>query len=325
MFIDARQLADGAVADTTVCIIGGGVAGITIALELEKSGIDCIVLESGGHEADDATRDLYRGENVGLPYDFADGCRSRFLGGSSNCWGGWCRPFEDIDFQQRDWVPNSGWPFGAEEVAPYYARTHELLQLGPVNYDPAFWEAAVGRADVRRLPLTGKKIEDVLIQFSPPSRFGKVYHDRLSAAKHANVYLYSNVVDIETDRSGQTVNAVQVKTLTGRSVAVRAKQYILAAGGIENARLLLAANKIAPNGVGNNHDLVGRYYMDHPRVYWGRITPKDPAYRNKFFDHKFHYLNKAVSANGTCIAGNLKLKSAVQKDERVLNSHVWFS
>ncbi|MGB9150432.1 MAG: FAD-dependent oxidoreductase, partial [Burkholderiales bacterium] len=325
MFIDTRQLGDGAVADTTVCIIGGGVAGITIALELEKSGIDCIVLESGGHEADDATRDLYRGENVGLPYDFADGCRSRFLGGSSNCWGGWCRPFEDIDFQQRDWVPNSGWPFGAEEVAPYYARAHELLQLGPVNYDPSFWEAAINRADVRRLPFTRQKIYDVICQFSPPSRLGKAYRDQLSSAKHVRIYLYANAVDIRTDDGGQTVRTVHAKTLSGRLVSARAKQYILATGGIENARLLLASNKITPNGIGNSLDLVGRYFMDHPRVYWGSVTPKDRNYRNKLYDHKFHYLNKAVAANGTCVAGNFRLASSVQEEERILNSQLWFS
>ncbi|MGB8600452.1 MAG: FAD-dependent oxidoreductase, partial [Burkholderiales bacterium] len=278
MFIDTRQQSEGTTVETTVCIIGGGVAGITIALELEKKGIACVLLESGGHEADDATRDLYRGENVGLPYDFADGCRSRFLGGSSNCWGGWCRPFEDIDFKQRDWVANSGWPFGQEEVAPYYARTHELLQLGPVNYDSAFWVKAVNRADVQLLPLTKNKIEDVLIQFSPPARFGKVYHDELSKAKFSSVYLYANVVNIETDAGGQSVKRVHVKTLSGRSISVHAKQFVLAAGGIENARLLLASNKIQLNGIGNQHDVVGRYFMDHPRIYWGKITPKDPKY-----------------------------------------------
>ncbi len=325
MFIDTRQLIEGAAVETTVCIIGGGVAGITIALELEKQGIDCCLLESGGHDADDATRDLYRGENVGLPYDFADGCRSRFLGGSSNCWGGWCRPFEDIDFKQREWVPHSGWPFGPEEVKPYYQRTHDLLQLGPVNYNPAFWQAAVNRADVRRLPLTNNKILDLIIQFSPPARFGKVYHDALDKAQHATIYLYANVINIETDADAKTVRAVQVKTLTGRSINVRAKQFILATGGIENARLLLASNKTQANGIANDHDVVGRYFMDHPRVYWGKVRPKDSMYRNKLFDHKFHYLNKAVSAGGTYIAGNFKLKSAVQTEERVLNSQVWFS
>src|ERR1044071_95785 len=110
MFINARQVEEGSSFNATVCIIGGGVAGITIALELKKQGIPVCIVESGGHTADNATRDLYRGESTGLPYIFSDGCRSRFLGGSSNCWGGWCAPMDAQDFQHRDWVNESGWP-----------------------------------------------------------------------------------------------------------------------------------------------------------------------------------------------------------------------
>src|SRR5262249_59177603 len=98
MFIDSRRLVEGALIEAEICIIGGGAAGLTLALELDRQGVRTCVLESGGFRADDATRDLYRGDNVGLPYRFADGCRSRFLGGSSNCWGGWCRPLDEHDF-----------------------------------------------------------------------------------------------------------------------------------------------------------------------------------------------------------------------------------
>jgi choline dehydrogenase-like flavoprotein len=118
MFIDSRNVEQRAVIETTICIIGAGVAGITLALEMDKHGIDTVLLESGGYKPDDATRDLYRGENVGIPYTYADGSRSRFLGGSSNCWGGWCRPLDSWDFEKRDWVTDSGWPFGLDELRP---------------------------------------------------------------------------------------------------------------------------------------------------------------------------------------------------------------
>ena len=128
MFIDSRSVEDGAVIETTVCIIGAGVAGITLARELEQQGISACLLESGGYKADSETRDLYRGENVGVPYEFADGCRSRFLGGSSNCWGGWCRPLEDHDLAERSWVAHSGWPFSRRDLDPYYTRAHQVLK-----------------------------------------------------------------------------------------------------------------------------------------------------------------------------------------------------
>jgi choline dehydrogenase-like flavoprotein len=183
MFIDTRRVENGTVVQTAVCIIGGGVAGITLALELEKQGIDACLLESGGFKPDDDTRDLCRGEDIGLPYRFADGCRGRFLGGSSNCWGGWCRPLDPWDFEKRDWIAHSGWPFGWEELAPYYERTHALLKLGPRNFEPAFWEAAIGRRDVRRLPLIGGKVRDTISQFSPPARFGTLYRDDLARSR----------------------------------------------------------------------------------------------------------------------------------------------
>ena len=67
MIVDARTLDDGIELMASVVIIGGGVAGITMALELEAKGIDAILLESGGRTPDDATRDLYRGESTALP------------------------------------------------------------------------------------------------------------------------------------------------------------------------------------------------------------------------------------------------------------------
>ena len=148
MFVDTRRLDEGSNIRTEICIVGGGAAGITLALEFEKHGIDTCLLESGGFVADDATRDLYRGECIGLPYLFADGCRSRFLGGSSNCWGGWCRPLEEEDFQHREWVPNSGWPFPKAELQSYYDLAQGILKLGPNRYDMDFWIDAIAKRAV---------------------------------------------------------------------------------------------------------------------------------------------------------------------------------
>ena len=110
MFINAKKIEKDSLIQTRVCVVGAGVAGISLAMELEKQGIDTCILESGGFQSDLSTMDLYRGENVGLPYMFADCHRSRYLGGSSNCWGGWCAPLDPHDFERRDWISNSGWP-----------------------------------------------------------------------------------------------------------------------------------------------------------------------------------------------------------------------
>jgi choline dehydrogenase-like flavoprotein len=326
MFIDTRCIEDGSLVESTVCIIGGGVAGITLAMELDRQGIDVCLLESGGFNPDDDTRDLYRGEDVGdWRYSFADGSRSRFLGGSSNCWGGWCRPLDPWDFEKRDWVAHSGWPFGLDELMPYYERTHPLLKLGPNNYDPEFWERSIARPDVRRMPLVSGKVRDTISQFSPPARFGKLYRDVLKRSHNVRVYLYANATNIDTDRPASTVSRIQVSTLTGRRMDVSARLYVLATGGIENARLLLASNKVQPEGLGNGNDLVGRFFMDHPRLFSGNIRFNREWSRNKLSDVKYHYQNAAVAAYGTCIAHQFALKPEVLRDEGILNARVWFS
>jgi choline dehydrogenase-like flavoprotein len=324
MFIDSRTVDEGLQVETTVCIIGAGVAGITLALEMSRMGIDACVLESGGYKPDDETRDLYRGENVGLPYTFADGSRSRFLGGSSNCWGGWCRPLDPWDFEKREWVPYSGWPLGLDELMPYYARTHAFLKLGPNTFDSSFWEQAIDRRDVRRIPFVTGKVRDTIAQFSPPARFGKLYRKDLEKTPFVRVFLHANAVNIETDRDASRVTRIEAATLSGRHLTFTAKHFVLAAGGIENARLLLASNRTQPAGLGNGHDVVGRFFMDHPRIMSASVRFSDEWARNKLYDIKYHYQNAAVSAHGTPISSQFALTPEVLRHEQLLNARVWF-
>lgn len=324
MFIDTRQVSQDKALIATVCIIGGGVAGISIARELEKQGIDTCLLESGGLQPDHETRDLYRGKSTGLNYQFADGCRARFLGGSSNCWGGWSRPLDAWDFEQRDWVPHSGWPFGLSHLEPYYRRTHEVLKLGPDNFDPSYWEKAIARSDVRRIPLKSGMVRDTISQFSPPVRFGKDYRRELRNARYVRVFLHANVTQIVPDPMGGRIKEVTVQTLTGKRMRVAARIFILATGGIENARLLLASNKVVPAGLGNKHDLVGRFFMDRPRILSGDVNFAHAWSRNKLYDIKYHYMNSAVAAHGVHIAAQLALTPATLEKERLLNARICF-
>lgn len=325
MFVDSRRVEDKCCLHAEVCVIGGGMAGLAVALDLGRRGISTLVLESGGFHPDEQTRDLYRGESTGIPYFFADGCRSRFLGGSSNCWGGWCRPMQAQDFECRPWVPNSGWPISLEDLRKYYSRAHSFLKLGPENYDVEFWTSAIGRNDTRRFPLSGEYLTDAVSQFSPPLRAGRDYRRELAKSKVVTVCLYANVVDIEAETGGRTVSGLRVKTLTGRDFRASGKLYVLAAGGIENARLLLASNRVAPDGIGNINDLVGRYFMDHPRVTSGVVTFCDQWSRNKLYDHKFHYQNSKISAFGTKIAAQFCTTPKFQEENGLLNSQVWFA
>jgi len=324
MFVDLREIGGNTNIDSEVCIVGGGVAGITIALELEKQGIPTVLIESGGFKSDSATRDLYRGESTGLPYGFADGCRSRFLGGSSNCWGGWCRPLNALDFERRAWIADSGWPFGKSELQPYYERSLSILRLGPNSFDTEFWIHAIAKANVQRIPFFTGRVTDGISHFSPPVRFGKLYRQDLERAKLIKIYLHANATEINVDES-EAVRFVEVKTLTGVFARVTARIFVLATGGIENARLLLASDRNRSGGVGNQNDLVGRFFMDHPRLYSGQVRFHGAWKRNILYDLRYHYHNRAVSAYGTCVAAQLALAPKIQAKEELLNARVCFS
>jgi choline dehydrogenase-like flavoprotein len=324
MFLDARKAQADEVHRAVVCVIGGGPAGLTLALEFERRGIDTIVLESGGFNPDAQSTDLLEGENVGIPYEFGEGMRSRFLGGGSNCWGGWCRPLESEDLQTRDWVPNSGWPFDRDALMPFYSRAHSILSLGPPNFEVDYWVNAIGRQDVRRMPLPSGRVIDNMSQFSKPTRFGRHFRRELKTARHVRVFLNANATTVETDPDGARVRQVEVRTLSGRRFFVQANQFVLAAGGIENARLLLSWNRQHRPGLGNANDLVGRYFMDHPRLVLHKVVFKPQWLRNKLYDTKFHYLNRLVAAHGTHVAAQMSIAPEVQRREGLLNGRLWF-
>jgi choline dehydrogenase-like flavoprotein len=206
---------------------------------------------------------LYSGENVGIDYPLA-ASRLRFFGGSSNHWGGFTRPLDPIDFQQRDWVPYSGWPFGIEELQSYYPKACKLVEVVPDRFDDIpYWEQITGESFPRFA--TGR-MRPQFVQYSPPTRFGLRYGNELQQADNIQVVFHANVTDISTLESARAVTHLEVRTLSGLTHRVKARQYALATGGLENPRMLLLSNKTIAAGLGNQHDLVGRFFMEHPHL-----------------------------------------------------------
>ena len=168
MLVDARTVPANKVIETDVCIVGAGAAGITLAREFIGKPFRVCLLESGGFDFEESTQDLYRGNNAGfhVPLSVA---RLRYFGGSTNHWGSYCRPLDEIDFETRDWVPHSGWPFKKSELDPYYDRAQSICQLGPYRYDPQFWQTQAGAP----LPLAGDRVVTSIFQMRDPAvRFG---------------------------------------------------------------------------------------------------------------------------------------------------------
>jgi choline dehydrogenase-like flavoprotein len=259
MIIDARSVPDASVIDCDVCIVGAGAAGITIARELIGRPIRIVLLESGSLTPDAATQSLYAGDAIERPYFDLDTARSRYFGGTTNVWTGECRPLDAQDFEPRDWVPDSGWPFGLDELLPFYRKAQTVCQLGPYGYIADDWR---GRG-VRPMAFESGRIESYAFQYSPPTRFGEAYRREVRQAPNVVTYLGANVVELETPEAPQQVTAAKVACLAGTSFRVAARTFVLATGGIENARLLLLSDRVQSAGLGNGHDLVGRYFMEH--------------------------------------------------------------
>ncbi|MGH8222265.1 MAG: FAD-dependent oxidoreductase, partial [Woeseiaceae bacterium] len=194
--------------ESQVCIVGGGPAGITLALELAKSGIDVALLEGGGTTPSAESQRFYAGENIGQPYFPLDTCRLRVLGGSSTHWSGWCGPLDESDFQRKDWIPLSGWPIARSDLEEHYRTAHQYLNLGPFEYGVDHWAS-----EYSDFPdFEAKNLVARLIQFSsPPVRFGTAYFNQLDTSGRIRVYLHANATRLDLGENGQKIGSVSIR------------------------------------------------------------------------------------------------------------------
>jgi choline dehydrogenase-like flavoprotein len=283
MILDARALDPQVDVEADICIVGAGAAGITLAVELIDRPLRVVVLEGGGTQADERSQRLYQGATTGQPYYALDECRDRYLGGSTNTWGGWCRPLDAIDFAAREWLPHSGWPFTRDTLMPYYERAHAACKLGPCDYDAGRWNQGPSL-----VPTHARDVADTMFHVSP-TRFGLEYRPVLERAANVRLLLHANALEIVMDPSRRAAVRLVAGTAVGRRFAVRAGAFVLAAGGIENARLLLASRTGQPAGIGNERDLVGRFFTEHLHVPVAQLAPRPGT-------HGFYAVHRAGAA-----------------------------
>jgi choline dehydrogenase-like flavoprotein len=324
--IDLNDIPSGEKLQADICIVGSGPAGATIARELDGQRLRVIVVESGGTERDAEADALNEIESVGRPRVMDQWLvRNRMLGGSSNTWTGRCAPFDDIDYETRDWVPYSGWPFAAGEMKPFLERAAPYLGLGAGSgfSDRTFWKL-FGRSNPVLEP-DAALLEPFFWQFSKDDvnrfdymRFGKSLRH---AALGARVIVNATVTGIDTDATGAVARSVELRGRDGAAREISAPRIVLCAGGIENARLLLASRRTHPAGLGNQNDLVGRFLMDHPR---GRIGLFDVATSESLQKWFGVYNVKSPRGNHRYRHG-FRLSSDYQRRNQLLNCAVWLN
>ena len=245
-----------------VCVVGAGPAGITLARRLAEQGLEVALMEAGGLEISAESQDLYVGDIVGLDYHDTDVARLRYFGGTSNHWEGRCRPLEPHDFAPRPHHPWSGWPIGRADLDPYTAAADAILDLTaiPVRPDQPVAGAEADLATVR-------------FRFSPPTRFNAKFRAEMAASDRIRLVLNANLVDLRLNPGYSAVTEAVFKSYRPEDPGfkVRARSFALCMGGMENPRALLNMTSQLPAGIGNAHDLVGRFFMEHLTFSAGQV------------------------------------------------------
>jgi choline dehydrogenase-like flavoprotein len=268
--IDAARLPPGAEFEAQVAVVGAGVAGIVLALELAGSGHRVVLVESGGHAFDAEAQRL--GDAVGedpghVPMSVAT---RRQIGGASNLWGGRCVPFDPVDFQPRKVVGDARWPVSYGELAGYFPRACEWCVCGEAVFDAREIPSLAKRSLIPGWP-GGDVRATSLERWSLPTNFRRQYRARLEASPLITLVTKLTCTEIVCNRDRSSVAHLIGRTLGGNRVIVRAARYVLACGGLETTRLLFASSELHPEGLGNHSGHLGRWYMAHIEARIARI------------------------------------------------------
>lgn len=257
MYIDSRKIKNDPKVIFDICIVGAGAAGIAIAKEFSGTNKRICLIESGGFEYNEKTQSLYQGEIDGenISKDFLTKTRLRMFGGSTMHWRGYCRPLDIIDFKKKIWLPNyPGWPISRETLIPFYDRACQLVDINP--FFQQFPESKLFHkesVDIVSLPF----------HISPPTRFGSSFRTELGESKNIFVHLFANAREFLPTKDKNKIEKLKIISAAKSEFHIKAKQFILCGGGIENPRILLNSNSVIEKGIGNYFDLVGRYFMTH--------------------------------------------------------------
>lgn len=295
------------------CIVGAGPAGITLALELGQRGCRVCLLEAGSEGYSDAAQRLLDGEVMGSPYPPLRRARLSALGGTSRVWAGWCRPLDVEDFEPRPAFGAVGWPFDLQSLTPYYRRAHVICGLSDFEYDPALWRSRFGFGP----PLVPEQDLVECMFHVRALNFGTAHRARLEAQRALDVLLGAPVTGLDIDEDGRALGAL-VRLRTGKTIVIRAGAFVLAAGGIENARLLLLSAADPSRAPGNGHGLVGRFFADHAFVNPGWLVLHGEPRRLDFF-----FPSPAVGA-GAAVRAALALPTDVTEREALPRSALFF-
>ena len=325
MITDILNLGEQTKLKSQVVVLGSGIAGAEIATHLARHGREVILLESGRDRFEPSIQALndviflgkrHRELNPDsyyhryLPPELRGVSRVRQFGGTSNVWTGKWKYLQPSDFEARPWVENSGWPIDFEELLEHYRSAAKDYGFGDLEAE-AMRPEIVELRD--KIAIHGLKMSSFYWE-QTPTRTAVRFGEEMRSSKNLQVVLGATATELKLDVSGQRITGVACRSLEGRELLVEGDTVILATGAFESARLLLASDRQLPNGIGNAHDLVGRFYTDHPKHHTGTLNP---GYLVRQYARELQYAPKPRFC--ICFA----LDDATQREKKLLE-HVLY-
>lgn len=293
-----------------VVVVGAGAVGVHLAVQLARRGRQVVLLEAGDHALDSYPDETF--EVVGRAHEGVRIGRSVALGGTTNLWGGQLVEFMPIDFDGRDWLPGSRWPIRYDEVTPYYPPTYEAMGIEPgVQRDAPVWDT------LRKTPPElGEGVEVFLTRWMRVPNVASHFREEVEKNPKLIVVMGAKAVGFEGEATA--VTAVRVAGVDGAEHTVRGGRFVLAAGTIENARLLLhTADDASWPCPWAGNDNVGRWFQDH---LGGRLAYIKPRNAKAFYD-----LFCTVVLRGDKFQPKVRLRNAVLEEEPLVSCQAMIS
>jgi choline dehydrogenase-like flavoprotein len=261
-----------------ICIVGAGAVGICLAVELSKQGKSVMILEGGGRDIEDAAQEPYRSEVVGHAHRGIHTGRFRAHGGTTTRWGGQIYELNREDFERREWIPASGWPFSHGELKPYYRRALDFEGLANVVRNDADVWNSLGLAEP-----SFPGLQSYLTRWCPEPNFARLHAKTLGTSNDLEIWLHANAVELIFDN--ENVRALRVRTQQGTEVLVQADRFVFCMGTIECVRFFLQPR--AGELPWNRSGLLGRHFQDHVDANAARVIPRNRGQFAELFDNIF--------------------------------------